>query len=75
MVDKTTADWRDVQTLVELLKQRKHIKDLCMDVACMSHVKFPTNGKNESMHNLRKNYRTWLLKTAFKEYKKFDKNN
>lgn len=75
MIDKTTVDWRDVQTLVELLKQGKHIKDLRMDAACLSHVKFPTNGKNESMHILRKNYRTWLLNTAHQEYKKQCKNN
>lgn len=69
MVEKDSADWKDVTTLAELLKGGKKIKDLHLDVACMSHVKYPCTKLN-SMHYKRQKYRQWLLKNALNEYKK-----
>jgi len=69
MIDETTADWRDVRILKELLLSGKKLKDLKMDAACLSHVKYPMLGLN-SMHYKRKRYRTWLLDNAYREYKR-----
>ena len=70
MIDKTTADWRDVLQLRDLLLNGKAIQELRFQAAALSHVKYVPSGGNLKMHLLRKKYRTWLIRNAIKEAKK-----
>jgi hypothetical protein len=70
VINKTTADWRDVQQLKEMLLNGKQIKELRFQAAALSHVKFVQSGGNLKMHLLRKKYRTWFIRNAIKEAKK-----
>lgn len=70
MVDKTTADWQDVNKLAMLLAKGETRETIRIEAAQLSHIKYTYGNHSEKGHELRKKYRTWLIDNAYKEYKK-----
>jgi len=70
IIDKTTADWKDVERIKKYLQEGKKISELNLEIASLSHLKYSITGGNKGLHDVRQKYRNWLKYTAVKEYKK-----
>lgn len=75
MIDKNTADWRDVLRLKQMLSEGHSINDLDPEAAALSHQKYAPCGGNKGLHDARQKYRRWLKKNAVIEYNKELKAN
>lgn len=70
MVDECSADWSDVLALTDMFVEGKNKSQVYKQACALSHLKYTKTGGIRALHDARVRYRRWLMRRAWKQYKK-----
>lgn len=74
MVDMSCRDWLDVVDIRAMIREGQPRKAIKMQIAALSHLKYPEGRFSKRGHDLRQSYRRWLNRQAFEPFKKVVRN-